>query len=137
MLTERFGWTGPPDGKQGHYDYVSYIHKLSILFSYLLYIELIINLTLISIIHSSHWSSKQIRINRLRCLRYRWRLLHQCIFIILSIPSCHHLTCRKDRVCVVLLCVCMVCSIRRFGHFRILHLNLVCLYVIAFASCIY
>ena len=25
MLTERFGWTGPPDGKQGHYDYVSYL----------------------------------------------------------------------------------------------------------------
>ena len=23
MLTERFGWTGPPDGKQGHYDYVA------------------------------------------------------------------------------------------------------------------
>ena len=31
MLTERFGWTGPPDGKQGHYDYMSYLVRLSIL----------------------------------------------------------------------------------------------------------
>ena len=23
MLTERFGWNGPPDGKRGEYDYVS------------------------------------------------------------------------------------------------------------------
>lgn len=92
MLTERFGWTGPPDGKQGSHDYVSASNcfycchnPMALMYNYHSNLSFVVSLC----VYSSHLSCSSIRMSLQSCLRFHSSVHLQFTFTTLSIQHWH------------------------------------------------